>query len=65
MDLSLNFDTNWHTEFRSDSLNVILRVVNLAQPMFYWTSLTTRIRLNLVEIKGHLDKTWVADEPTM
>ena len=65
MDISLNFDSTFHTQFGAESYSVLVRVVNLAQPMFYWGSLSTTIKLRVVEIKGHLGQAWIATAESM
>ena len=48
-----------------DNLKVMKRVVNLAQNFFYLTSLTTRIRLNVVGEQAYPGVTLTATNPNM
>ncbi len=44
----MNYDASFIARFGSTSLNKMRAVVAHTQPIFYWRSLTVRIRLDVV-----------------
>ena len=51
MRLAMYYDRNFKTKYvtASESVNAMRRVVAQAQNIYYWPSLTVRIRLNVVK----------------
>ena len=48
MNVFLGHDLSFQTKFGANSVQKMLDLLNLAQNYYYWPSLTTRIRLNVV-----------------
>jgi hypothetical protein len=51
MNVAMYYDQTFKAKYvtPTESINAMRRVVAQAQNMFYWPSLTTRIRLNVVK----------------
>ncbi len=48
MNVGAYYDQTFKARFQGESLNTMRRVLAQAQNIYYWPSLTTRIRMNVV-----------------
>ena len=59
--LAMRYDQSFLARFGTNSLNRMRAVVAQAQPVFYWPSLTVRIRLDVIT-EGSISESILADE---
>jgi hypothetical protein len=51
MDMKVHYDASFKEHFGEDSVNEVRAILAHAQEIFYWDSLITRIRINVVDIQ--------------
>ena len=62
MNIVTKYDQSFLTRFGANSTNKMRAVVAQAQPMYYWPSLTVRVRINVVA-EGSITQSILADQP--
>jgi len=61
LNVATKFDQSFQRRFGANSINKMRAVVAQAQPLYYWPSLTVRVRINVVA-EGSIAQSILADQ---